>query len=113
MVSLLTIQSPSKCFRSLMIACFTLMLVSKIYISIVFLQGSLPSDADGEVSRTACVVGFSDPCLRTINIKIKNCVEYMVYYLLPSPQTSTAYCIGNIFFFLSPLSFYLSKAHGY
>lgn len=69
-----------------------------VFYSIVFIQGTLPSDADGEVSRTACIVGFSGPCSRIINIRIKSCGEYRVYHLLPVPQTTTAYCIGiNIY----------------
>lgn len=54
----------------------------------------MPSDADGEVSRTACIVGFNGPCSKTITIKVKSCGNYRVYYLVPVPQTSTGYCIG-------------------
>lgn len=61
----------------------------------IWLHGTLPSNGDGEVSRMACIVGFSGTCSKTVNIRIKSCGEYRVYYLLPAPQTSTAYCIGN------------------
>lgn len=62
--------------------------------SIAFIKGTLPSDADGEVNRTACIVGIRGPCHKIVNIRIKSCGEYRVYYMLPVPQTSTAYCIG-------------------
>lgn len=63
-------------------------------------KGDLPSDADGEVNRTACIVGFAGPCSKTIKIQVKSCGNFRVYHLVPAPQTSTGYCIG-IFFFLS------------
>ncbi|XP_061187077.1 von Willebrand factor D and EGF domain-containing protein-like [Saccostrea echinata] len=61
----------------------------------IWMQGSLPSDADGEVERTACIVGFMNTCEKTLTIMVKNCRDYRVYHLVPSPQASTGYCIGE------------------
>lgn len=61
-------------------------------------KGELPSDADGEVNRTACIVGFAGPCSKTITIQVKSCGDFRVYHLVPAPQTSTGYCIGISFF---------------
>lgn len=61
----------------------------------IWLQGDLPSDADGEVNRTACIVGFAGPCSKTIKIQVKSCGNFRVYHLVPAPQTSTGYCIGG------------------
>lgn len=63
-----------------------------------WLMGTLPTVADGEVSRIACV-NFGDPnsqcCDLKLNIKVKNCGTFNVYYLMRVPGCSIAYCAGN------------------
>lgn len=59
-------------------------------------SGTLPTNDEGEVNRTACIVGLYGNCSKTLNIRVKNCGEYNVYHLVPVPQTSTGYCIGVI-----------------
>ncbi|XP_062607020.1 von Willebrand factor D and EGF domain-containing protein-like [Saccostrea cucullata] len=61
----------------------------------MWMQGTLPSDADGEVTRTVCIVGFANSCDSTLTIRVKSCGGYRVYYLVPAPQTATGYCIGE------------------
>ncbi|XP_056012044.1 spore coat protein SP96-like [Ostrea edulis] len=61
----------------------------------IWMLGTLPSDADGEVTRTACIAGLFGSCATRLSIKVKSCVGYRVYYLVPPPQTSTGYCIGE------------------
>ncbi|XP_061195273.1 von Willebrand factor D and EGF domain-containing protein-like [Saccostrea echinata] len=61
----------------------------------IWMQGTLPSDADGEVNRTVCIVGFISSCDKTLTIKVKSCGVFRVYYLVPAPQTATGYCIGE------------------
>lgn len=58
--------------------------------------GTLPTYNEGEVNRTACIVGLYGNCSKTLNIRVKNCGKYNVYHLVPVPQTSTGYCIGFI-----------------
>lgn len=61
----------------------------------VWMRGTLPTIDEGEVNRTACIVGFYGKCSKTLNIRVKNCGKYNVYHLVPVPQTSTGYCIGE------------------
>ncbi|XP_065929944.1 von Willebrand factor D and EGF domain-containing protein isoform X2 [Magallana gigas] len=61
----------------------------------MWMNGTLPTESDGEVNRTVCIVGFYESCSKTLTIKVKACREYRVYYLVPAPQTSTGYCIGE------------------
>lgn len=67
-------------------------------------------NGEGEVNRTACIVGFNGNCSKTLTIKVKNCREYNVYHLVPVPQTSTGYCIGfNESFVISQCLFILQS----
>lgn len=61
----------------------------------MWMNGTLPTELDGEVNRTVCIVGFYESCSKTLAIKVKACRGYRVYYLVPAPQTSTGYCIGE------------------
>lgn len=61
----------------------------------IWMRGTLPTNDEGEVNRTACIVGLYGNCSKTLNIRVKNCGEYNVYHLVPVPQTSTGYCIGQ------------------
>lgn len=49
---------------------------------IVFIKGILLFDVDGEVNRMVCIVGIRGLCYRIVNIRIKSCGEYRVYYML-------------------------------
>ncbi|XP_062607103.1 uncharacterized protein LOC134268875, partial [Saccostrea cucullata] len=61
----------------------------------IWMQGNISSDTDGEVTRTACIVGLENTCGKNLTIKMKSCGHYRVYFLVPSPQASTGYCIGE------------------
>lgn len=75
-------------------------------------SGTLPIETDGEVNKTVCIVGLDKSCSKTLTIKVKNCGGYRVYYLVPAPQTSTGYCIGNNAFYLDlSLNYYLIVVH--
>lgn len=70
--------------------------------------GTLPTESDGEVNRTVCIVGFYKSCSKTLTIKVKNCGGFRVYYLVPAPQSSTGYCIGiNALYLDLSLNYYL------
>ncbi|XP_069110972.1 von Willebrand factor D and EGF domain-containing protein-like isoform X2 [Argopecten irradians] len=58
----------------------------------IYLKGSLPSIGDGVVDRIACTVGFGSECQYSMNIKIKMCGGYSVYFLQRPDSTSSAYC---------------------
>lgn len=59
--------------------------------------GSLPKFADGIVQRKACVRGFAskDCCKKQIDIKVRNCFTYNVYYLSYTDLCYRAYCFGE------------------
>lgn len=57
--------------------------------------GSLYPDKGNIVNRTACKAHYSgDCCAETIDIKIKDCDSYYVYYLKPTTGCYSAYCFG-------------------
>lgn len=76
-------------------------------------SGTLPTETDGEVNKTVCIVGLDKSCSKTLTIKVKNCGGYRVYYLVPAPQTSAGYCIGNnnAFHLDLSLNYYLIVVH--
>lgn len=39
-------------------------------------------NGEGEVNWIVCIVGFNGNCLKILIIKVKNCREYNVYYLV-------------------------------
>ncbi|XP_076453471.1 von Willebrand factor D and EGF domain-containing protein-like [Babylonia areolata] len=66
----------------------------------VWMNGSHPSVADGMVSRQACANFHSDAssstahpcCEHSVHIGVKNCGDFYVYYLQPTPTCPVAYC---------------------
>jgi len=73
----------------------------------VWLNGNLPSSAEGEAPRTACInYGYSGGlagttcCNHKLNIKVKKCNGYYVYLLTRVPGCSFACCAGNAIYIL-------------
>ena len=59
-----------------------------------WLNGSHPTVAEGVVTRKVCYNGYSDCCLVSNIIKVKNCSSYYVYELERTPYGNYRYC-GN------------------
>ncbi|XP_038640715.1 pancreatic secretory granule membrane major glycoprotein GP2-like isoform X3 [Scyliorhinus canicula] len=59
-----------------------------------WLNGTHPIPDDGEVTRKVCFHWRENPCLWSVEIKIKQCSNYFVYYLVKTPFCSLAYCTG-------------------
>ncbi|XP_052077034.1 oncoprotein-induced transcript 3 protein-like [Mytilus californianus] len=58
--------------------------------------GSLYPDNGSIVNRTTCGANYyGDCCEKTIDIRIKDCGCYYVYYLKPTTGCYSAYCFGN------------------
>uniref|UniRef100_K1QTE6 Pancreatic secretory granule membrane major glycoprotein GP2 n=1 Tax=Magallana gigas TaxID=29159 RepID=K1QTE6_MAGGI len=60
----------------------------------VWMNGSIPDISDGEASRRACILGNINGnfCVHHLEIRVKNCGSYRVYYLPPTPSNDEAYC---------------------
>ncbi|XP_021378825.1 uncharacterized protein LOC110466572 isoform X3 [Mizuhopecten yessoensis] len=58
----------------------------------IYLNGSLPQRQDGIVDRVVCTVGFGSLCQHPMNIKIKMCRDFSVYFLKRPASTSSAFC---------------------
>ena len=57
-----------------------------------WLNGNHPTVADGEVTRTVCY-HYGDICCNWTNtIKVRNCGDFYVYELQPSPSSYLRYC---------------------
>lgn len=66
--------------------------------------GSLYPHNGNTVNRTTCRATFSGNCCdQTIDIRIKDCGCYYVYYLKHTTGCYSAYCFGKFIFSLSPL----------
>ena len=50
-----------------------------------WLNGAHPSVADGKVTRQVCFNYFSNCCIWSINIQLRNCGDYFVYYISGTP----------------------------
>ncbi|XP_071136701.1 uncharacterized protein [Mytilus edulis] len=63
----------------------------------IWLNGSLSLRPYETAHRKACVKGFgsSTCCRKSIDIRIKNCISYNVYYLPYTDFCDTAYCFGQ------------------
>ncbi|XP_078340873.1 von Willebrand factor D and EGF domain-containing protein-like [Crassostrea virginica] len=57
----------------------------------VWLYDSIPPDGVTQIL-TACQVGFTDFCIRTYEIEVKNCTTFLVYKLKPLDLCNSAYC---------------------
>ena len=62
----------------------------------IWLNGRHPTVGEGTVARKACVRSFSDDCVQTFDINIRNCGDYYVYYLRPLIYCYVAYCAGEL-----------------
>jgi len=69
----------------------------------IWMNGKHPTVDEGTVIRKACgnfaneEAGQADPCCEhSVNIAVKNCGSYFVYYLTPTPSCPVAYCAGDI-----------------
>lgn len=61
----------------------------------IWLDGSHPTEKEGNVVRKACIHSFGNPCDEEFNINVKNCGSYYVYYLKPTYYCAAAYCAGK------------------
>lgn len=60
--------------------------------------GTLPEFSDGNITVEACMQTNLSVCEESVNIVIRNCEGYFVYYLRPTPP-NLSYCFGNVFVF--------------
>ncbi|XP_063442414.1 uncharacterized protein LOC134722722 [Mytilus trossulus] len=60
----------------------------------IWLNGTLPSFEDGNKSVIACMQTHNSVCEQTLDIVIRNCDGYYVYFLPPTPPDSS-YCFGS------------------
>ncbi|CAC5375044.1 unnamed protein product [Mytilus coruscus] len=63
-------------------------------INPLWLNGTLPTFVDGNMTALACMQTDNSLCEQISNIVIRNCDGYYVYYLPPSPSNSS-YCFGS------------------
>nr|XP_058960212.1 uromodulin-like [Pocillopora verrucosa] len=59
-----------------------------------WLNGTHPTVADGQVTRTVCFHWGSDCCNWSNSVKVTNCGDYYVYYITGTPTCSLRYCIA-------------------
>ena len=57
-----------------------------------WLNGLHPSLEEGIVNRQACFHGYYNCCYRRVQIQVRRCEGFYVYYLNPSPAGSFRYC---------------------
>ncbi|CAC5371719.1 unnamed protein product [Mytilus coruscus] len=60
----------------------------------IWLNGQIFSHDDGNVTKEACIQTKDDICEQKIDIQIKNCGSFYIYYLQHSPVNSS-FCFGN------------------
>ncbi|XP_064595404.1 von Willebrand factor D and EGF domain-containing protein-like [Liolophura sinensis] len=62
----------------------------------IWMNGTVPSVLNQQTETIACIVASSNnPCAVKLPVKVKNCGQYRVYELQPTPFCSTAYCFSN------------------
>ncbi|KAL3871226.1 hypothetical protein ACJMK2_039234 [Sinanodonta woodiana] len=60
----------------------------------IWLNGSHPTEDDGTVHREGCIPTATSSCFKVVNITIKLCPGFFVYYLTPTSSCPIAYCFG-------------------
>ena len=61
----------------------------------IWLNGSHPTVAEGNVVRKVCINSFGSVCDDTLDINVTNCGDYYVYYLKTVDYCAVAYCAGE------------------
>ncbi|XP_062617367.1 mucin-2-like [Saccostrea cucullata] len=61
-----------------------------------WMDGEIPDTTDGVAERKVCFLGHlvGNYCVHHLQILVKNCGVYRVYYLYPTPSNDEAYCFG-------------------
>lgn len=57
--------------------------------------GTVPSVAQGIVSSTACINQDRECCVGELDIAVRNCSQFVVYKLRPTPACNMGYCVGE------------------
>ena len=57
-----------------------------------WMSGSLPTVAEGNVTRKVCYHGWNGCCEDSNDIEVVNCGQYYVYNLSPPPGCDFKYC---------------------
>ncbi|KAK6180909.1 hypothetical protein SNE40_008874 [Patella caerulea] len=71
----------------------------------IWLQGAHPSSSDGIVDREACVAYPNSTCYASYHIQIKNCQDFMAYYLVKAKGCNERYCFGTVMIIIYSLGF--------
>ncbi|KAL5018882.1 hypothetical protein ScPMuIL_004604 [Solemya velum] len=58
----------------------------------IWMNGDIPSEADGIQDRIACAATVFSDCDKQYDIKVKNCGEFRVYYLVHTSGCPESYC---------------------
>jgi len=62
-----------------------------------FNAGELPVVSEDIVNRTICIKQGVDCCSVQLNIRVKNCTGFYVYYLTSLPECYSVYCFGEVY----------------
>ena len=62
----------------------------------MYMIGSLPNAPEQTVLRKVCLSGHQGICQNETEIKVRNCGEFRVYGLKPSPLRFGGYCVGTL-----------------
>ncbi|CAG7830632.1 unnamed protein product [Allacma fusca] len=60
----------------------------------VWMKGTIPSTEEGIVKATGCVSVQGKCCTTQIQMLVRNCSDFIVYHLQPTPACPSAYCVG-------------------
>ncbi|XP_060598354.1 pancreatic secretory granule membrane major glycoprotein GP2-like [Ruditapes philippinarum] len=60
-----------------------------------WMDGSYPTEKDGEINMTVCIKRNNDCCKDHVTMRIKNCSTFFVYHLKPLKECTSAYCIES------------------
>ncbi|VDI64888.1 Hypothetical predicted protein [Mytilus galloprovincialis] len=61
----------------------------------LWMNGSIPDVSHKTVDRKVCYSGLSNSCEKEFNIKVRNCGNYRIYYLIQLNVDKSAYCFDD------------------
>ena len=64
-----------------------------LFLSLI--SGEVPSVSAGSVDATGCITRDRECCIAELPIRVRNCTNFVVYRLEPTPGCNMGYCVGD------------------
>ena len=63
--------------------------------TLLCLAGEVPPVSAGSIDATGCITRDRECCIAELPIRVRNCSDFVVYRLEPTPGCNMGYCVGD------------------